>query len=132
MIKMSNENLIHLKFEHEEAVESRKDLLASQVTLLKILKKIEEHRIYRTREFELKLDLYKKIRELKLGIGSLEKTLPKVKIPEILKKQENKEQQEQQEQQGKKVQKKEIRDLSIEEQLKGIQRELDALQQRNA
>lgn len=118
---MPNESLIHIKLEREEALESRRDMLASQITLLKILKKINGYRAYRAREFELKLKFYTKVKELKTSLGNLEKALPKLKIPRILKKQEHEE---------KRVQKTEIHDLSIEGQLKEIQRKLDELQGR--
>ena len=121
MPKISSGSLIHIKFNAEEALESRRDLLASQVILLKILKRVNTYRILRAKEFELKLILSKKIKEAKVGISNLEKALPKLKIPKILDREEHEE---------KSAHKAETHDLSIEEQLREIQRKLDELQRR--
>lgn len=118
---VANENFIHIKLEREEALIAKKDILASQITLLKILKKINSYRAYRARELELKIDLYRKMRELKMMIGSLEKAFPKIKVPKMLNKEEKVE---------KPVRRTEVRDLSIEGQLQEIQRKLDQLQGR--
>jgi|SRR3989344_1828051 len=117
----ANENLIHIKLERGEALESKRDLLASQIALLKILKKVNAYRAYRAKEFELKIDLYKKMVGLKTSLRSLERALPKLKIPKILNKEEQHE---------KKFSKAEVGDLSIEAQLQEIQRKLEELQRR--
>ena len=122
---MSNENLIHIKLEYGEALESKRDVLASEVALLKILKRINTYRVYRTREFELKLALNKKIKELKTNFGSLQRILPALKIPKLLNKDADF---------GEKKTVKVsniVKDLTIEGQLQEIQRKLDELQRRN-
>ena len=118
----SNENLIHIKLERGEALESKRDVLASQIALLKILKKVNAYRAYRTKELELKIELHKKMVGLKTNLKSLEKTLPKLKISKTLNKEE--------EQQEKNIRKTEVGDLSIEAQLQEIQRKLEELQRR--
>ena len=118
----SNENLIHIKLERGEALESKRDVLASQIALLKILKKVNAYRAYRTKELELKIELHKKMVGLKTNLKSLEKTLPKLKIPKTLNKEE--------EQQEKNIRTTEVGDLSIEAQLQEIQRKLEELQRR--
>ena len=117
----ANENLIHIKLERGEALESKRDVLASQIALLKILKKVNAYRVYRARDFELKIELYKKMVGLKTSLRNLEKTLPKLKIPKTLNKEEQHE---------KKILKTEAGDLSIESQLQEIQRKLEELQRR--
>jgi hypothetical protein len=123
---MPNENLIHIKLERGEALESKRDVLGSQITLLRILKRANTYRVYRAREFELKLTLYKKIKELKTNLATLQRVLPQLKLPKVLKKETDFE--------GKKVLKTNIgiQDLSIEGQLQEIQRKLDDLQRRNS
>ena len=125
---MPSENLIHIKLERGEALESRRDVLASEVALLKILKRINNYRIYRTKEFELKLTLGKKIKELKTSLGALQRVLPTLKIPKLLNKNVD-----EIELEGKKALKKSlaVKDLSIEGQLQEIQRKLDELQRKN-
>src|SRR3989338_7241357 len=93
----ANENLIHIKLERGEALESKRDVLASQIALLK------------------------KMVGLKTSLRNLEKTLPKLKIPKTLNKEEQHE---------KKILKTEAGDLSIESQLQEIQRKLEELQRR--
>jgi len=80
------ENIIHIKLEYQEALEAKKDILSSEMNLLRIAKKIKKYREFREEELELKLELFKKIKETKANIGKLQKTLPTLKIPEILKK----------------------------------------------
>lgn len=118
---VENGSLIHIKLEQNEAIESRRNILASQIILLKILKKVNEYKTLRAREFELKLKLYKKIREVKTDLENLKKALPKLKIPKILNQKEDEE---------KPIRKTESYDLSIEGQLHEIQRKLDELQKR--
>jgi len=118
-------SLIHIKLESEEAVTSRTAILSSQIILLKILKKVSEYKDYRAKEFELKSQMYNKIRELRITIGNLEKVLPKLKLPKTLKKQEEKK-----EPQYAPQKKKTPYDFNIETQLQEIQRKLDALQRR--
>ena len=120
---MIKENLIHIKLGYREAIQAKRDLLSSQITLLRIAKAIREYGIYRSGELELKLILYKKIKELKMNLGKLQKTLPKLKIPDILKK----EGQEKTEPKSKKIKPPE---RDIEGQLQEIQKRLNELQRR--
>ena len=117
---MIKENLIHIKLGYGEALQAKRDILSSQMTLLRIAKAIRGYGIYRSGELELKLVLYKKIKELKMNLGKLQKTLPKPKIPDILKK-EGWEKTEQ----PKKIKSPE---RNIEEQLQEIQERLNELQ----
>jgi len=119
---MSEENLLHIKLERGEFLESRRDVLASQIALLKILTKVKSYRSLRDEELQLKLKFYRKIKELRMGIGSLQKTLPKVKEEEKTKENMEKESS---------TRKTTPHDLSVEQQLQEIQRKLDQLQSRN-
>ena len=118
---MTSENFVHIKLEKSEALQVKRDILSSEMALLKTMKFVKAYYAYRIKELEVKLGLYKKIKELKLSMGSLQRDLPKVKIPEILKKEE---------QEKEKVEKKEeVKTFgSIDEQLHDIQRKLDDLQ----
>jgi len=80
------ENIIHIKLEHAEALQSKKDVLSSQINLLKIAKTIKRYSTLRKEEQDLKLKLLKNITETKTSLGKLQRTLPKLKIPEILRK----------------------------------------------
>ncbi len=83
---MRDENLIHVKLEYEEAVMAKKDILSFQRDLLRVLKRIKNYHKYRSEEMKVKLKVYRKIKELKIEVGKLQQTLPKIKIPEILSK----------------------------------------------
>lgn len=83
---IGSENLIHIKLEYEEALQSKKDILSSEMGLLKIAKIIKRYHFLRTKELKNKLKLHKKIKETKSNIRKLQIILPKLKIPEILRK----------------------------------------------
>ncbi len=82
---MNSERLIHIKFEASSALEAKRDILASEIDLLKISKRLKKYLEYRMEELEIKTNLDKKLRALKLDIGRLQNLLPPVKIPSILK-----------------------------------------------
>jgi hypothetical protein len=82
---MTTENPIHIRLEYREALQSKKDILSYQMSLLRIAKTVKSYKDSRAREIELKLTLLRKMRELKVATGQLNKTLPKPKMPEILK-----------------------------------------------
>lgn len=83
---MTSEELIHIKLEYDEAIQSKKDVLSSEAGLLKVANAIKTYHLFRTEELKIKLRFLRKIRELKTSIGKLQQVLPKLKIPAILKK----------------------------------------------
>ena len=83
---MKNENLIHVKFEYEEALQSKKEVLSSEMTLLKIVKIIKEYRSLRLEELKLKLKLHRRMKETITNMRKLQTILPTL---EILKKDED-------------------------------------------
>lgn len=87
-MKMTGEQLIHLKLVHGEALQLKRDLLSTQMGLLKTARTLRSYGYFRSEELKLKAILYKEIRDVKLNIGKLQKILPKPKIPEILRKKE--------------------------------------------
>ena len=76
--------VIHVKLEYNEALQSKKDILNSELGLLRIAKTIKKHQILRSDELKTKLRLHRRLKELKTNIGRLQQVLPKVKIPDIL------------------------------------------------
>lgn len=83
---MKNENLIHVKLEYEEALESRKDILSSEMNLLRIANIIKKYRFLRGEELKIKQKLSQKTRGILVNIKKTQTILPKLKIPDILKK----------------------------------------------
>jgi hypothetical protein len=120
---MGEGNLIHIKLNYEEAFRTKKNLLSSQMYLLKLLRNIENYKFLKTKEFQQKQIILKKIKEVKTGIRLLEKILPKAKIPKSLKKDREEFQEE--------SFKMRSRDRSIEDQLSEIKMKLDNLQKEN-
>ena len=118
---MKNENLIHVKFGYKETLQSKRDTLSLEMNLLRTLKTIKKYHFFRSEELKTKLKLHRKIKEVITNIKKLQTTLPKLKIPEILKKDyEDNEKLDKVEE--------EKYDESLESQLQKIQDELNNLQ----
>jgi hypothetical protein len=79
--KMS-ESQIHIQFEHNQALQGKKDILSMQMGSIKVLKNLREYKKSRLKELKLKIKLLNKIKELKSSITKINQSLPKVKIPE--------------------------------------------------
>jgi len=120
---MSEGNLIHIRLDYEEAFDTKKSILSSQMYLLKLLRNIENYKFLKTEEFQYKQKILKKIKETKINIRALEKILPKAKIPKSLRHRN-----EDPEKENFKVK---SRNKSIEGQLSEIKRKLDNLQRKN-
>ncbi|GAH97997.1 unnamed protein product [marine sediment metagenome] len=118
---MKNENLIHVKLEYGEALQSKRDVLSSEMNLLRITGIIKKYRILRLEELKIKSKLYRKIKEVITNMRNTQTTLPKLKIPEILKKTEETEKPELQ------IKEKQY-DGSLGSQLQEIQDKLNSLQ----
>ena len=123
---MNNEKLIHIRFEHDNAVESKRDILSSEIDLLKISQRLKNYRADRLAELELKAKLERKFKALKLDIGRLQNLLPKIKVPKILKA-PHKRIEEKEEMLEKYTKEEEEKHEDIESQLQEIQRRLNAL-----
>jgi len=88
---MTDDRLIHVKLECEDAVQFKRDTLSLEMGLLKIIQTIKEYHKLRAKEFELKVKLYKQIKTSLTEIRRHQKNLPGLKIPKILKEPEVKE-----------------------------------------
>lgn len=82
---MKDENLIHVKLEYNEIVQSKQDILMAEASFLKIMRTMKTYHPLRTEELKLKLKIHSKISEIINNIKKLEILLPQVKIPKILK-----------------------------------------------
>jgi len=132
---MKNENLIHIKLENREAIQSKKDILLLERDLLKIVQTIKNYKKLRTEELNIKLKSHRKIKELTTNVTRLQRILPKIEIPDILEEDETSKSNEMDE--NKETVKKTLKikakektkkyDHSIESQLKEIQDKLSSL-----
>ena len=76
---------LHVKLEHEEALEGKKDLLSSQLNILEILKRVKNYRIQRKRELILKGKLKKLFSSLNSEINQALEFFPKEETQEDIK-----------------------------------------------
>ena len=86
---MKNENFIHVKLGYNETLQSKKDILFSQMNLIRILKSIKNYHILRTEELELKKEIHTMTKEVHANIKKIQSLFPKipgvVKSPQRLK-----------------------------------------------
>ncbi len=88
---MKEENLVYIKLEYNESIQSKRDILASQIGLLKLMKRIRHYRFLRIEELKLKAQMYGKIKELITNIKKIKTSFPKIKIPQLKKSEEKEE-----------------------------------------
>jgi hypothetical protein len=124
---MSNENLIHVKLEYTEALQSKRGLLTTQRDILRIAKIIKQYRALRLTELKAKQKALTKIKGLNTNIKKLQKTLPKIQMPEILQEHEVLDTDTEVDKEIKHAKNKEY-DVSIENQLAEIQNKLKSLE----
>ena len=115
---MNDKNLLHIRLDYEESLESKKDMLSSEINLLRISKIIKRYSSLRIGELNLKIKLLKKIKEIKSYLKKLQTSLPKIKLPDILK-----EEGEETELKHKKT----PQEIDLETQLQKIQEELNSI-----
>lgn len=86
---MKEQSLIHVKIDYSDAIQSKKDLLSSEREFIRAIKIMKRYGALRKEEMNTKLRLQRNMKDLKINLGKLHDILPKIKIPEILKKGEN-------------------------------------------
>ncbi len=85
---MKEENPVYVKLDYSEAVQSKRDILSLQLSLLKLIKTIRNYRVLRLEELRSKARTYRRIKDLTLNIKKIKTELPKVNVPQIKKKDE--------------------------------------------
>lgn len=81
-----NEEIIHVKFGYSELLTSKRNILSLQMSLLQVLKTIKRYHVLRSEELSRKMIFDVKLKQFNKNMKSLSTTLPKLKIPEILRK----------------------------------------------
>ena len=125
---MKKEELVHIKLEHEESVNVKRDILNAEADLLRVIRSIRKYKKLRLDELNLRLKFYIKLKLLKKEASRLQYVLPKIKIPDILKREKI----EEPEAPKKIIDKKEIprkgrEEFTLEEELRSIQEKLKVL-----
>ncbi len=82
---MSEEILIHVGFQYDEAVIAKRDLLSLEMDLLEAVKTVTNYHSLRSEELKLRLKLYLRTKEYLSLLRQLKRILPKYKLPKILK-----------------------------------------------
>jgi len=121
---MKKDELIHVKFEHNELLQSKRDLLSLEMSLLKIIGMLKRYHFLRQEELNKKSTLHKKIKETNTKIRNLQTILPQLHIPEILQDKKIKEDTHKELMEMKKT----ARDGGLDSQLEEIQNKLRELQ----
>ena len=70
---------LHVKFERQEAIDFKKDLLSSEVNLINSIKQIEDYRTLRILELKKKTQLRTQLKKFSLDVKELISSLPKIK-----------------------------------------------------
>ncbi len=114
-MKKQKDDLVHLRFDYVDALNSVRDILYMQRSLMMMAKKLREYNSLKKEENKIKLKLHDKTSDAKRILNKLQKALPKVKSPKVVKVHEER-----------KIG--EIRDDgNIEQQLQDIQKRLGSL-----
>lgn len=116
------DNVVHLKLEHNEAVEGKRTLLSSEINLLQLLKIIKKYQLLRNQELNKKIEMQKKIKEIRASLELVTRLIPNPDIPKEMQKKDKKDITKKTKTSGEK-------DLTpLEEELKEIQRKLKELE----
>jgi hypothetical protein len=79
---MEQKNPVYVKMEYDESLESKKNLLNTEVSLLNLIKSLKSYHAVRLEEMKIKANIYKAIRELNLTMRKTKSAFPFFKIPE--------------------------------------------------
>jgi hypothetical protein len=82
---MNNENLVHVKLEYNEGLQTKSDILNLEASLLRMLKSARNYHAIRMGELRLKIELYRRLKLSETTIRSLKLAIPSPVIPKILK-----------------------------------------------
>ena len=82
---MSSKELIYVKFEYLEALESKRGILSVQKALIDAGEKIKRHHELRIRELKVKVKLAARMKGTINILKRLKKSLPAPRIPKIVK-----------------------------------------------
>ncbi|MEA3414104.1 MAG: hypothetical protein U9Q99_01080 [Nanoarchaeota archaeon] len=120
--------VIHIKINYIEAKKARREILLSEMSLLKLNKIIKNYRLLRIQELENKQKIYKKMIGIKKDLTRLQKLMPMPKIPKLIEKNYILEKTNQEIEEIQQPSLPKIERTTIEQELAEIQRKLKALQ----
>lgn len=80
------ETVVHVRYDYNEAVEARKEILQLEVSLLNTLKAIKKYNEIRKEELKLKVKLLQKSVQVLTDIKKIKENLPSSHLPESIRK----------------------------------------------
>ncbi|GAI51275.1 unnamed protein product [marine sediment metagenome] len=69
----------HIKFDYEDALNAKKQILSTELNLLRTEKKVKTYKLFRKKEIAVKNKLKTALKNLKTKINQIEKTFPEDK-----------------------------------------------------
>lgn len=81
-------NPVYIRFGYDESVESKKEVLSSEMSLLNIMKIMRRYNSLRNEELRIKAQMYKMIKDLNLAVRKTRASFPFLKIPQKAKREE--------------------------------------------
>ena len=114
------DNFIHVKLEYGEVLTSKKEILASEMDIINIMKSMGRYVFLRQKELDLKSQFYREIKKIVINLRLLETSLPHIRVPKMLMPEVEKQ----------KPEEKKIKTMSedgLESQLRDIQRKLRSI-----
>ncbi len=125
---MKDENLVHLKFERDEALTGKREILYSEKNMLDLIGIMKRYKELRLEELRLKSRIQKKMKETISKLQKLREVLPHPNVEKILNKKMEKNIELKEEDEPNPIIKKRIEtDENIDLQLRDIQRKLNEL-----
>ena len=82
------ENPVYFKLGHEECIDSKRDLLISELSFLTVLKIMKKYNLWRAEELKIKSEMFKKMKELDASIQKTKVAFPFLQIPEKIRRKE--------------------------------------------
>ena len=76
VLSVPAENPVYIRLEYDESLESKRDLLSSEMSFLNILRAIKRYNALREEELRIKSEMYKMIRELDASIKKTKASFP--------------------------------------------------------
>jgi hypothetical protein len=77
---MTKENPVYFKLEYDESIESKKDILSAEFSLLNLIKSIKKYQSIRAEEFRIKNEIHKAVKKLNLDIRKTQSSFPFIKL----------------------------------------------------
>lgn len=78
------DNLVHIQFGYDSALETKRDIISSELNLVRMSKIINKYKDLRTEEFKIKEMISRRLKVLKIDFGALQNLLPHTRAPAII------------------------------------------------